>query len=327
MPITPKAKTHRSHILSTLLAGACLSSTALAGDYSKEMNKSVLEPEQSAKVDLLLNFEFSDKYVTPRGQIVRDKGVTIQPLLLAFLDLYKSDKTFFNDFKIVGGIWNDFGSSAVAKHPPFGSKPDTNYTESDPIFGISTTFLKKFTFEATYTAFIEQILDIGTSHHVFLKLSYDDSDLLKGFALHPYFMWWRELSGKSTAADVPYAVFGKKDAPGPSYYFEIGITPGYTFKQLGDLRLDLPCRVLLPSSDFYGEFYHSASTVGLFEVGAKLTYPLKFMPKNYGFWSLYAGYRYMNFVDENLQQMQAFNSPGKAVEDVHQVYGGLTIFF
>lgn len=326
MPITPKLKTHRS-ILCSLFAGACLSSSALAGDYTKELDKSIIEPTQGVKLDVLLNFEFSDKYVTPRGQIVRDKGLTIQPLLLAFIDLYKSDKTFINDFKIVGGIWNDFGTAAVAKHAPFGSKPETHYTESDPVFGISTTFLKNFTFEATYTAFIEQIEDIGTSHHVFLKLSADDSDWLKAFALHPYFMWWRELDGKATPADVPFLISGRKNPPGPSYYFELGISPGYTFKQLGDLRLDLPCRVMFPGSDFYGEFYHSSSTVGLFEVGAKLTYPLKFIPKNYGFWSVYAGYRYMNFVDENQQQLQAFNSPEKAVDDIHQVYGGLTIFF
>src|SRR5947209_2316712 len=138
MPSTPKVKTRPFHILCSLLAGACLSTTASAADYSKDLSKSVLQPEtQSAKINLLLNVEFSDKYVTPRGQIVRDKGLTIQPLLLGFIDLYKSDRTFLNDFKIVGGIWNDFGTSAVARHAPFGTKPETHYTESDPIFGIS----------------------------------------------------------------------------------------------------------------------------------------------------------------------------------------------
>ena len=67
--------------------------------------------------------------------------------------------------------------------------------------------------------------------------------------------------------------------------------------------------------------------VGLYEVGAKLSIPLKFMPKGYGFWNVHAGYKYMHFVDENLQGMNQFNSPGKSTEEIHQVYGGISVFF
>ncbi len=37
--------------------------------------------------------------------------------------------------------------------------------------------------------------------------------------------------------------------------------------------------------------------------------------------------KYMNFEDDTLDNMQAFNDPGKAVRDTWQVYGGFSIFF
>jgi hypothetical protein len=318
-----------------LLAAVALTAPASAKDAKAMLAKSVVEPEtplQGAKVNLLLNVEFSDKYVTPRGQIVRDEGLTIQPLLLAFLTLYEG-KGFIDSFKFVGGVWADYGTEGVSEHAPFGSDPKTHYTEIDPIFGVSMGFAKTATLSVTYTAFVEQILDIETSHHLEVKLSIDDSKWLGPFALNPYFLYWKELEGKSTAARVPYAVFGPSpftgsdSPPDEGYYFEIGINPSFTIKPAGDLKIEFPCRVLLPSKDFYGEFYDDASTVGLYEVGVKASLPLNFMPKGYGHWSIHAGYKYMNFVDENLQGMNQFNAPGEPTEDVHQVYGGISVFF
>ena len=316
-------------VLSTLAATALLAATSIAGN-----EKEVVEPPppQGAKVNLLLNFEFADKYVTPRGQIVRDNGLTFQPLLLAFLTLHEGDG-LISSFKFLGGVWNDIGSRAVSEHAPFGTNPKTHYTEIDPILGLEIGIMKKVTLDVTYTAFVEQILDIETSHHLEVKLSYDDTPLLGAFALHPYVSYWKELEGKSTAARVPFAVFGRSPhtgsatPPDEGYYFEVGVNPGYTFKPVGDLRVEFPCRVLFPSDDFFGEFYDSKSTVGLYEVGVKASIPLKFMPKGYGNWSLHAGYKYMNFVDNNLSEMQQFNAPGKATDEVHQIYGGLSIFF
>ncbi len=311
----------------------CTAPVASAGTPEKMLEKSVVETEtMGAKVNLLLNVEFSDKYVTPRGQIVRDKGLTIQPLLLAFLTLYEGEG-FISSFKFIGGVWADYGTSGVSKNAPYGSQPETYYTEIDPIFGVSFGLGKVATLSVTYTAFVEQILDIETSHHLEVKLALDDSKWLGAFALNPYVLYWKELDGKSTAAQVPYAVFGPSpngggsEAPSEGYYFEVGISPGFTIKPANDLEIEFPCRVLLPSEDFYGEWYESSETVGLYEVGVKASMPLKFMPKGYGFWNVHVGYRYMNFVDENLRSMNQFNSPMKPVDDVHQVYGGISVFF
>lgn len=326
---------HPSRFAFAALAAATLAGApAFAGDAKEMLAKSVTEPETlgGAKVNLLLNVEFADSYVTPRGQIVRDEGLTIQPLLLAFLSLYEGDG-FISSFKFVGGVWNDFGTSGVSKHAPFGSDPKTHYTEIDPILGVSIGLGKVATLDVTYTAFVEQILDIETSHHLEVKLKIDDSKWLGPFALNPYFLFWQELDGKSTAAQVPYLVFGpspftgSSTPPGEGYYFEIGVAPGFTVKPLYDLKVEFPCRVLLPSEEFYGEWYDSASTVGLYEVGVKASLPLKFMPKGYGFWNIHAGYKYMDFVDNNLVGMNQFNAPGKPTDHIHQFYGGISVFF
>jgi hypothetical protein len=278
-----------------------------------------------SRVDALVSFQFSDKYLTPRGMIVHDHGLDFQPLVLGFVNVYKSD-SFINSVTLVPGIWNDFTSSPMSVNQPHTS-PKTDWIEIDPIAGIEIGFAKNFTLDVTYTAFNEQFSDLGTSQHLDTKLSFNDSSYLKAFALHPYLEFWQELDGKSTAADAPYIVHGGKGpGPGPSDYFEIGVAPSYTFDKIG-LKLEVPCRVLLPNKDFYGTYYSGASTVGLYEVGVKATIPLKFMPPGYGHWNFNAGYRYEGFVDKNLQDMQEFNAPGHSVTGSSQIYAGISTFF
>jgi len=301
-----------------------------AGQESKEVAPP--PPPPPSKVNWLLNVEFANEYVTPRGMIVRDEGLTIQPLLLMFVPLYKGDG-FINSVKFVGGVWNDFGTTKVSKHPPYGSDPKTNWTEIDPIAGLSIGFAKNFTFDATYTAFAEQILDIGTSHHLELKLSFDDSPYLGAFAIHPYVSFWQELQGKATDADVPFAVFGPSPfsgshpQPGSSHYFTVGVDPSYTFKDFYSFKIEAPCSILLPDSRFYGEYYGKASTVGLIDLSVKATVPLNFMPEGYGHWSFHTGVKYQYYNDTNLYHLNTFNAPGKPTRDTWQVFAGISAFF
>lgn len=278
-----------------------------------------------SRVNTVLNFEFSDKYLTPRGMIVHQNGLTFQQLALGLFNVYKGDSGI-TDVTLVGGVWNDFSTDGVSSHAPFGSKPTTAWVEIDPIAGVSLGLGKQFTLSATYTAFNMQILDIGVSQHLETKLAFDDSPYLKAFAVHPYFLYWQELDGKATAADVPYIVFAKQPGPGSSHYFEVGVTPSHTFENIS-LTLEAPTRVLLPDKDFYGEYYGKSSVVGLWETGLKATLPMKFMPEGYGHWSYHAGFKYMGFEDKSLKGMQQFNAPGQAVSGSWQLFAGIKVFF
>src|SRR6202165_2068297 len=125
---TPSGSPASKYVLGALAALAALpiaASTARADD-----------PAPPSRTDALINFEFSDKYLTPRGMIVHDSGLTFQMLVLGLVNLYKGN-TFINDVTLVPGIWNDFSSSGVSVHAPFGSSPKTHWVEIDPIAGLS----------------------------------------------------------------------------------------------------------------------------------------------------------------------------------------------
>ncbi len=285
-----------------------------------------------SRIHELINLEFATEYVTPRGMIVHDQGVTFEPLALTLVNVYHGD-SFINDFGLVAGCWNDFGTAGVSKQPPYGSPGKTIWTEIDPIAGVSLGFAKNFKLDVTYSAFAEQILSIGTSQNLEVKLSYDDSDYLKAFALHPYFSFWDELQGKATDADVPGSIGfpgGRTGAshpePGPSYYFELGVDPSYTFKDSG-IKIEAPCRITLPNERFYGNYFASSSVVGIWEVGLKGTIPMNFMPAGYGHWGFHVGVKYLNFVDDNLYRLNIFNAPEKPTRDTVQGYAGVSVFF
>ncbi|NBV21889.1 MAG: hypothetical protein EBS05_08205 [Proteobacteria bacterium] len=285
------------------------------------------EEAAQSRVNALVKFEFSDSYLTPRGMIVQNEGLVFMPLVLGFANVYKSDD-ILSDVTVVGGVWNCFGSARINAS---GAPGKTSWYEIDPIAGLSFGLGKKFKLDVTYTAFDMQILNIPFSHHLETKLSFDDTEYLKEFALHPQLIYWQELDGKATNARLPYSIpglvqTGPGSVPNSSYYFDFAIDPGYTFDST-KVKLEAPCRILLPSKDFYGEFYKSASTVGLYEVGVKASMPMNFMPKGYGNWSCYAGFRYMGFVDKNLQQLNAFNATGKPETGATQVYLGVSSFF
>jgi len=316
--------------LFAIAASASFSLPAYAGETQTKATPA--PPPDETHVHFLFDFAFASAYNTPRGMMVRENGLTVQPLFLTFIDVYKGDG-FINTVKVVGGCWNDLGTEGVSKNPPYGRGPQTNWTEIDPIGGISVGFAKNFTLDVTYIGFAEQILNIGMVHNLEIKLSFNDSDLLGAWALHPYFSYWQELENKTTDADVPQAVLGpspfsgKHPQPGSSYYFEFGIAPGYTFKNAGNLKVEAPCRIMFPDSRFYGDYYGSSSTVGLVEAGLKATLPLPHMPKGYGNWSTYVGFRYQYFVDKNLQNLQSFNWPGRAEKESWTFYGGFSVFF
>ncbi len=304
-----KNLTRKTHAIAALgaLAAATLPLTA----PNAQADEASAPPPPPSKVHALVNFEFSDKYLTPRGMLVQNEGLVFQPLVLGFANVYSGEKDdFLNSVTVVGGIWNCFGTSRLPSSDS-GGADNTSWYEIDPIAGLSFGLAKGFTLDVTYTAFDMQIFNIPFSQHLETKLSFDDSPYLKAFALHPYLIWWKELDNK--------AVANTDASPKESYYFDLGIAPSYTFDKLS-LKVEAPCRALLADEDFYGTGAGDSSTVGLYELGLKGTVPLKFMPAGYGNWSFHAGVKYMDFVDDNLIATQ-----GKS--EAWQVYCGISTFF
>jgi len=155
----------------------------------------------------LYNLEFANEYVTPRGMIVRDKGVTFQPLFLTFANLYKGEG-FLNDVTLVLGVWNDFGSCRRFQTTSVRKQPENEVAQKS--IPLPDFFWIRQTLQTGchLHRFREQILSIGTSQHLEVKFSADDTPVPGASALHPYISFWQELDSKATAANVPQAVFG-----------------------------------------------------------------------------------------------------------------------
>jgi hypothetical protein len=265
--------------------------------------------ETPSRVNALVDLGISSHYLTPRGMDVVRQGVVFQPMVLTFFNVYKSD-SFLNSATVVLGVWNCFATS----QQPSSSNPKlgTGWIETDPIAGVSFGLAKNFTLSVTYTAFSMQIDNIPFSQHLETKLVFNDTDYLKAFALHPYVIYWQELQGKAVAST---------DAnPTSSFYFDVGVAPGYTFEKCYGLKLEAPCRILMADSNFYGTGAGGTTFVSLYEFGVKASMPLAFMPAGYGHWNAAVGFKRQGFDNPNLRATQ--NEAGSSV-----VYADVSTFF
>lgn len=282
-----------------------------AGTVAEEKTIPPVEaPAPGLKIHGLIQLEFSDHYITPRGLHVENQGVIFQPLVLLFWNLYSSESGFLNDVTLTTGVWNSWHTRKSGADPH-------QWNEIDPILGLSFKFAKNFTLDAFYTAFQSMTDSYETSTNLDLKLSYDDSSLLGAFALHPYVEFFYEV-------DELAVVLGEKY----SYYFQLGINPSYTFKC--GTKIELPTSVTLTADDFYTRFDGSdgGSGVGVFTTQLKVSVPLKFVPASYGFWKAYAGVQYYYLNNEGIIDGNVLlGATADREEHLVQFHGGITIFF
>lgn len=306
---------HLTYLLLTLAAGCLATPSLLAGDdHTKEMAKPMAEEEPfGGRVNGLVQLEFSDHYITPRGLDVENQGVVFQPLALLFWDLYKGPG-FLSDVSLTTGVWNSVHSRAS------GAKK-SHWNEIDPILGLTFKFAKGFQFDAFYSAFQSQTDSYDTSNNLEFKLTYHDS-CLGSFSLNPFVDYFYEISDKATV------VFNSATS-NESWYFQLGAAPTYKFTTI-PLTVELPTYVSLVDSDFYQRFDGSAggSGVGVFSSYLKFSTPLSFMPKGYGAWTLYAGVQYYHLVNDGLLDgNQVLGALGERRENLVQYHGGVSVFF
>jgi hypothetical protein len=268
----------------------------------------------------LINLEFSNAYITPRGLDVQNKGLVIQPLFLLFFDLYSSKDNFINDVSLTIGDWNSVHTAIVGSGPKPG-----HWNETDPLTGITVKFLKDLQFDAFYTAFVSQVDAFKTSQNVDLKLTYHDKYLSnkvwKGLSINPYAEMFIETSNKATV-DLNDATSKR------GYYFQVGVDPTFAFENF-PVTIELPTYVNFPSDNFYQNFAGkgSVSTLGLVTTELKGTTPLKFIPKGYGNWSVYAGVQYYYLINHGLLDENQVLATSERKRSLWQVHGGITLLF
>jgi hypothetical protein len=297
--------------LAALTATALLAAPAWAGVQDKTPIAPI-KTEEGTIFHVLLQNQFSNYYITPRGLIVQDEGVVYQPLALLFADLYKGDG-WLNNVKLTVGCWNSIHSKA----DPAPNTTTPHWNEFDFIAGLSTTVFKDITFSATYLLFVSPNDAYESPSNLELQLSYSDhilENLTPGvgkFSVNPYVKLFIELENKATVSTTE-----------SSYNFELGFNPKYTF-DFYPISIETPTFITFPGNGFYSE----NGDPGLITTGAKVTVPLKFIPQKYGSWSVYGGVQYYHIYNDGIALGNTFLPSGSTNRDPVQWYGGISLFF
>jgi hypothetical protein len=300
-------------VMVTSLAALWLLTTSLtlAGTAAPK-NPALAPPPPAPLFNALLQLDFSDHYITPRGLNVENNGLIFQPLFLVFWDLYSDDNGFLQDVTLTTGVWSSFHTRESGVDPG-------HWNEFDPIAGLGLKFADNWKLDLNYTAFRSMVDAYPTSHHLEVKLSYDDSKLLGAFALKPFIAFWKELENKATVAFNPAT-------SEESYYFTLGINPSF---KAGPVKFEFPTYINWVDGDFYQKFDGSGggSGVAVFGTELKVSVPLTFVPKDLGFWSLYAGVRYYHLSNDGLRDGNSVLTADGDKDNLVQFHGGISIFF
>ena len=234
---------------------------------------------------------FKTAYVTPRGLVVQDKGINIQPVGGFVFPL--GDLGAVKNITFVTGVWN---SITTYQHDPnVGAWNEMDY------FASFSGKVGDFSGTLTYGAWNfpnSTVFKPKTEHNLDFKLSYDGDNPVGMF--HPYADFWWAISGSSTVT------FGRMGSTG---YIELGVAPSYTFKQITDypITLAVPTYISVGPRSYWGRggtigglSAAPDGNVGVFQIGPNITVPLAFIPARYGFWHADAGVQYFYLVNRAL---------------------------
>ena len=270
--------------------------TSFAADMPIKAPPPVVEPlDMHAFFDL----SFKNAYITPRGLLVTNTGLTTQILSGLAADVYKNKSGFINSVSVYGYVWNDLWSEQ--KNSKVGS-----WNEFDWAVGMTVKFAQNWKFGVEYVEFLSPPGNFRTERNIEFTLAYDDSWWWGGgpFTLNPYVKLFYAASGDSTV------VTGKA---GNTYDVEIGIVPTVDMKKYTGLSLTVsaPTWVTVGPSDYWnvggnpcGTALCSTDNVGVFSTGLTAKLALDWVPARYGKWYAKAGFQYYDFLNDNLQFAQ-----------------------
>jgi hypothetical protein len=298
-------------------------SAALAADMPV---KAPPPPAPELDMHAFFDISFKNDYITPRGLLVTNTGLTTQVLGGLAADVYKDKGGFINLVSFYGYVWNDIWSAQ--KHPTASS-----WNEFDWAVGMSVKFAQNWKFGVEYVEFISPPGNFRIERNVELTLAYDDGWWWGGapFAINPYVKLFYAVSGSSTV------VTGKA---GDTYDVEIGITPTLDTKKYTGIPLTLsaPTWVTVGPSDYWniganvcGPALCSKDNAGVFSTGLTGKLALDWVPSRFGKWYAKAGFQYYHIINDNLLLAQTLVGTAatfaSAHEDVFVGFGGVGFSF
>jgi hypothetical protein len=220
-------------------------------------------------------------YVTPRGLLVTNDGLTLQVLNGLVLNTYHNPNATIDDLSFVAGIWNDVDAG---QH----SKTVGAWNEFDWFAGANLEVDKVWGLGVTYVEFLSPPGNFATERNIEFSVKFDDSKLLTPVSLHPYAKLFLQVDGPSVV------VTGKGAG---TFDVELGAVPTIDLHPYSiPATLTAPTWLTVGPSDFWG----GGGNLGVFSTGATMTFPLAFVPKQYGAWNFHIGVQYYHMANDNL---------------------------
>ena len=125
------------------------------------------EPAPTLDIHGFFDVQFKNDYMTPRGLLVTNTGLTTQALMGLVLDLYKDQNGFINKVSFTGGTWNDLWSEQ--RNPFVGA-----WNEFDWFLQTDVVFARDWTFSAQLVQFLSPPNNFRTETNAEFTLKYAD---------------------------------------------------------------------------------------------------------------------------------------------------------
>jgi len=249
-------------------------------------------------------------YVTPRGLLVTNNGLTTQTLNGLVLDAFHPAGPV-DDISLVAGVWNDL--DAGQHSPTVGA-----WNEFDWFVGANFEVRKVLTLGVTYIEFLSPPGNFKPEHNIEFSAKFDDSAWLKPISLQPYAKLFYEVSGPSTV------VTG--DAGG-TFDVELGAVPTLDLHPYGlGATLTAPSWFTVGPASYWG----GTQNFGVISTGLTATVPLTAMPKAWGGWNFHLGVQYYHMINDQLlvaQQLIGTAGGGSGHRDFVVGFAGLGVNF
>jgi hypothetical protein len=324
------------------LAVTSFGSIALAADMTA-WKPQPPAPPPPLDIHGFFDVTFANDYITPRGLLVTNTGLTTQIVNGLTFDLYKNQNGLINSFSITVGTFNDLwsqqnsvtgGANAVT---PGRFDAVGSWNEFDWWVSADWTIGKYWKTGVTYITFLSPPGAFRQERNVEPYIRFDDGALTGwAFTINPYVKLFYAIAGDSTV------VVGNQ---GDTYDVEIGMVPTLDLKKITGVPLTIaaPTWVTVGPSSYWNRGVTgcgptttlepcSLSNAGVFTTGLALKETLDWLvPTRWGTWYAKGGVQYYHIINDSLLLAQTFtgtaNSFATAHREVWVGYGGLGFTF
>src|SRR5258708_16782336 len=210
------------------LAIASFGSGASAADWTPPKEP---PPPAPPPLDIhgFFDVTFANDYMTPRGLLVTNTGLTTQIVSGLTFSLYKNPDTWINSFSVTVGTFNDLWSQQ--NHVQVGS-----WNEFDWWVSADWTIAKYWKTGVTYITFLSPPGNFPQDRDLEPYIRFDDGALTGwSFTINPYVKLFYAIAGDSTV------VVGNQ---GDTYDVGIGILPTLDLKKI----IGVPLTIAAPTS-------------------------------------------------------------------------------